>query len=191
MLKVMRYKGLSSLPLSYTNLFEEASQESFFLSFPWFKNFEERIVKPDEKVLIYGVEESELNGQPVMALVLLLRPFRKCGKFFITFQLESLSNYYSCYFGPLTSKALEDKQEAIDVLAKAIFEDRKTWHVLNLKPLDPSSTEFQWLLKAFKKLGMAAQTYFCFGNWYLDVAGKKYQEYFQGLPKVLKKKYSL
>ena len=34
---------------------------------------------------------------------------------------------------------------------------------------------------------MVVQTYFCFGNWYLDVAGRSYLEYLESLSSVLRK----
>jgi len=188
MLKMMRYRGLDSLPLSYANLFEEASQESFFLSLPWFRNFEERILEPEEKVLVYGAEESELNGHPMAALVLRCPSIGHYWNIFKIIQLESLSNYYSSFFGPLMSNVQKDKQETIEILAQAIFEDRRKWHLLNLKPLSVSSPDFERLLQAFRKLGLAVQTYFCFGNWYLDVQGRNYCEYFETLPSAIRKK---
>ena len=61
MLKVQTYVGLSELPPSYSHVFEQASRQSFFLSLPWFRNFEKTILGPDEPVLIYGIEENELR----------------------------------------------------------------------------------------------------------------------------------
>jgi len=53
--------------------------------------------------------------------------------------------------------------------------------------LDPLSPFFLLFVKSCQRLGLVAQTYFCFGNWYLEVAGRNYCEYFQSLPKVLRK----
>jgi len=187
MLNVVRYSGLSSLPLVYSDLFEQGSHESIFLSYPWFKNFEETIVGPQERVMIYGVEECEGQGHPVAALVLWQGHSHTGENFFEARQIESLANYYTSYFGPLLSKTLTNHDEAIEALTHALFEDRHQWDIVNLSSLDPQSPFFRSMVKSFQSLGLVVQTYFCFGNWYLDVAGRNYGEYFQGLPKVLRK----
>jgi CelD/BcsL family acetyltransferase involved in cellulose biosynthesis len=56
-----------------------------------------------------------------------------------------------------------------------------------LRPLDPEAPVFGLLVGVFKELGMAVQTYFRFGNWYLDVGDRSYAEYVKTLPSVLRK----
>ena len=187
-MKVVKYIGLGSLPFAYSDLFEQASHESIFLSFPWFKNFEETIVGPNERVMIYGVEECGGSGRPVAALILRQEHSHPFLGLFKIAKIESLSNYYTSYFGLVISNSLIDEEEIIDAITQALFEDRYKWDILNLKPLDPLSPFFVALVKSFKRVGLVVQTYFCFGNWYLDVAGRNYSEYFEGLPSYIRKK---
>jgi hypothetical protein len=88
---VVRYEGLHRLPASYNSLFQEARAGSLFQTKPWFCNFQETIVWPQEVVVIYGVEP-EAAGSPVAALLMWRQENR--GEFFAARKLESLSNYY-------------------------------------------------------------------------------------------------
>jgi Acetyltransferase (GNAT) domain len=185
MLNVQRYVGLHTLPPSYSCIFEQASEQSFFLSLPWFQNFERTIVSRNETVLIYGVEERGRTNRPLGALV--LRCQRQNGRLFSPKKLEGLSNYYTSYFGPVLSRDCRDISEVSRSLASALWSDRGLWNVLNLRPLDQTSPVYTFLIESFKKAGMVVQTYFCFGNWYLKVGRQSYAEYFKSLPTVLRK----
>ena len=172
------------MPQAYQSLFENASRQSVFLSLPWFQNFEETILEQGEESLIYGVQKEGEEPTPLAALV--LRSNSQNQGLFSPAMLEGLSNYYSSHFGP----AIADDGtivEAAGALTDALWRDRQNWDVINLRPLDPQSPIFTALIKSFRDLGVAVQTYFCFGNWYLDVAGRSYAEYFQTLPKALRK----
>lgn len=46
--------------------------------------------------------------------------------------------------------------------------------------------QFKEIQHQFRAAGMAVQTYFCFGNWYLAVKGRSFQEYFDTLPSRLR-----
>src|SRR5262249_11000227 len=78
--------------------------------------------------------------------------------------------------------------EIVYSLVNALWEDRGLWDVINLRPLDNTSVVYEALVRAFRTEGMPVQTYFCFGNWYLDVAGRSYEEYFESRPSILRKK---
>jgi hypothetical protein len=45
---------------------------------------------------------------------------------------------------------------------------------------------FRLIIPALRAAGFWVDTYFCFGNWYLDVAGRTYETYFAGLPSKLR-----
>jgi GNAT acetyltransferase-like protein len=188
MMRVVRYSSVSSLPVAYLELFEQTSFESIFLSMPWFKIFEETILSPNERVMVYGVEEGDFTGGPVAALVLKEGIFKNAGKLFRVAKIESLSNYYTPYFGLVMAKLLNNnEEEIINALAQALFDDRGNWDILDLKPLDPLSPFYLLFKRSLERLGLLTQTYFCFGNWYMKVAERKYAEYFESLPKVLRK----
>jgi hypothetical protein len=68
----------------------------------------------------------------------------------------------------------------------AISQQTPGWDVIELKPLDVASPVFQALQEGLRSGGFVVQTYFCFGNWYLEVGNRTFHEYFDSLPSVLK-----
>jgi ribosomal protein S18 acetylase RimI-like enzyme len=100
--------------------------------------------------------------------------------------LESLSNYYTCYFAPIVRNADATAQIAT-AIAQGLWQDRRDWDVLRLQPLHSGSEIYLALVRAFRERGMVVQNYFCFGSWYLEVAGRTYQQYLESLSSVLRK----
>ena len=153
---------------------KERDGGTFFLSLPWFRNFQQSILAKQEGTLVLGVEDPKDCFHPIGALVLwdrrqshgLLRPLT----------LEGLSNYYSCNYGLVTPEDSSRIDQVTSAIARELTSDRQTWDVLNLRPLDPEAPAFQSLVSALQRSGAAVQTYFCFGNWYLKVDGRSYNE---------------
>jgi hypothetical protein len=183
-LRVARYEGLSRLPASYDSLFQEARAGSLFHTKQWFRNFQETVVSPGEAVVIYGVEPDGA-GSPVAALFLWRQERRR--SFLSTRRLESLSNYYTSLFGPVIAGGSAQLCDIVTALAVAIWRERCDWDLLDLKPLDAKSSFYELFVRALRDAGMVVQTYVCFGNWYLEVAGRSYAQYVDSLPSVLKK----
>ena len=108
-------------------------------------------------------------------------------------KLTGLSNYYSSLFAPLVWSAgggdpaqVQPNQAHWQALAQAIRQHPKRWPVLMLDPLDPQSDFFTGFQAALRQAGYAVDRYFCFGNWYLQVDGRAFAEYFQTLPSPLR-----
>lgn len=90
--------------------------------------------------------------------------------------LGSLSNYYSCLYGPINpGEGLPS--EAWASLAKAIRQHPARWPVVEFHPLDTDSSFYRGMLANLHAVGYWVDTLFCFGNWYLDVAGRDYAQY--------------
>lgn len=185
MLRAQSFDAIGALPASYVPVFEEASKESFFLSSHWFKNFSENANDQEHSIRIYGVEEGRSNATPVGAL--LMRHKQRSEGPFSPLIMEGLANYYSSYFGPALVSHRCRLDEVCRAFASALWADRSLWDVLTLQPLDNTSAVFSSLVRELRATGMIVQTFFCFGNWYLEVAGRNYREYFETLPSVLKK----
>jgi hypothetical protein len=181
LLTARRYRGVGSLPGSYDKLLEEADARDFFLSARWFTNFERTIVSSDEAVTVYGIESPDLS-HPVGAFMM----WQRASKGIVNFRvLQSLANYYTPYCGPiLDSRYMAD---GIQAFAHALSEDRRLFALVDLRCLDPAQPYFATMVQALSGCGFAVQTYFQFGNWYLDVNGRSFAEYVSTLPTVLKK----
>jgi hypothetical protein len=173
------YSGLQALPNSFLNLFEEAGRQSIFLELPWFQNFVQTAMAPEERARIYTAADPQ--GAP--AGMLLMRSPQSSSSLR---KLESLSNYYSCFYAAHLAPPAGNSSATLRALTKAFAEEKPRWDAVEIKPLDVDSKEFPQLVEAFKAAGFVVQTYFSFGNWYLRVNGRSFKEYSESLPSVLK-----
>lgn len=177
-MKVVRvYNSFDSLPDACRALFSAAEQQlGVFFSADWFVNLDKAVLREHGSLRLYVVEVSG-SGAPVLALPMYAP--RKAG---IAGRrtLSAFTNYYTCLFGPIQQQAAgsEDWQ----LLADFIANESPRWDAIDLHPLDPESPPYQAIQAALRRSGMAVQPYFCFGNWYLDVANRSYRQYFDSLP---------
>ncbi len=99
-------------------------------------------------------------------------------------RLHSVSNYYTCVFGPQGSRQAESQMDWAAVVAQMARLPGAA--VVNLQPLDASS---QWL-EAFETAASAAgywtDRFFCFGNWYQPVPAGGYAAYWPERPSALR-----
>ncbi len=91
--------------------------------------------------------------------------------------LHSLSNFYSSLFEPIG--ALPDKPEGV---LQKIFASAGNPATFDLHPLDGASPLLPALRSALLAAGFWADTYFCFGNWVLDVEDRDFERYFAERP---------
>ena len=173
------YRGLDELPASYQMLLEDAQTHGFSLGLPWYRNFVQTVHETDDELHIYGLSDAQGQAQAVL-------PMWSHGKgrgVFGPRHLEALQNYYA----PLYAPALRAGAEFESMIAWAqALKSGKTWDVIDLKPLARDETLFTHTLDALKQAGFAVQPYFCFGNWYLQVAGRSFDTYYANLPSQLK-----
>ncbi|HEX8886352.1 MAG TPA: GNAT family N-acetyltransferase, partial [Noviherbaspirillum sp.] len=174
------YPCFSDLPTQASGLFEHSvTQRGLFFSLPWFSHLAASGLEGDARLRLYGVHEKG-NGSPALML-----PMREVAGSYGVRRLEGLSNWYSSLYG-IVGEVQSDQRQAINALVASIAAERPRWDVLDLHPLDPADPSFAALLQALRAAGMATQRYFCFHNWYLDVAGRCYDDYAAGLPSRLK-----
>lgn len=91
-------------------------------------------------------------------------------------ELSALSNYYSSLYGPMG--------ELPRNLTDFLREHKRP--IINLRPLDPCAREFLQLKTALADAGYWVDDYFCFGNWYYDVAGRSFADYMAERPSQLR-----
>jgi len=179
-MKPSQFDGFEALPADYVALLNDAAERDFFSGFQWFRRLAETTLAPGERVRIYGLEPTEQPGRPLAALVTRFQPGSR--SLFKPLTLHSLSNYYTSLFGPVLRDQHPPGDLIFDQLAAAIYADSPRWDVIDLKPFDVASPVFTGLAQSLQKAGLVVQTYFCFGNWYLPVKNRAYQEYLATLP---------
>jgi hypothetical protein len=87
-----------------------------------------------------------------------------------------LANYYSSLYGPVFNGPENYKQQVATVVS-AIADVRPRYCIVDFHPLDPNSIVFSELMLRLRQCGYWVDSYFCFGNWYLDVQGD-FKQYF-------------
>lgn len=174
------YRHFAELPAETASLFQHACQaRGFFVSRPWFENLVDAGMEMDTPVRIYAAREEA--GRDIA----LLLPLRESHGRFGLRKLEGLANWYSSLYAVIAAPDREPRR-TLHLLAQAIASESPRWDVLDFHPLDPRDPLFEPLLQALRGAGMAIQRYFCFANWYLEVAGRSYEAYAATLPSRLK-----
>lgn len=162
-----------------------ATPEVFYTT-EWFENLAERGLAPEvvTQTRCQLLVASNVSSDQVVCLPLLHGQ-----------NLEGLSNYYSSLFGPIfwenstVHTHAQDwfcDQTLWDSIGRFIRQDKAAWPVISFSPMDAQATFFNCLLTSLKNAGYWADTFFCFGNWYLDVAGRPFSDYFLTLPAPLR-----
>jgi len=182
---VTAYSDLGALPSRCEEVFGQAGADSLFHTLPWYLNFVQSGIVPKEKVRILVVDSGE-NAPPSRAVLAMYCDDSRSG-LFRRRTLTSLTNYYSSLFGPVVEPNVPDLQRTLDVLAEAIAHDDPSWDVVDLHPLAVDKSTFAGLVAAFRRAGLMVQTYFCFGNWYLEVNDQSFNEYLKTRPSRLSK----
>lgn len=172
---VKRFDDFAQLPESYSALFDEAERASFDTSREWYSHLAATALDSASNVILYGVEHHD-GGRPVAMLP--VRHMRNGRALF------SLSTYYSSLYAPLVDHSEQD--DALTTLFKSLKEANQGWESLRLNPLPNEQPIYSATIRALKCAGWWAFPYFCFGNWYLSVEGRRYDQYFQELPSRLR-----
>lgn len=100
-------------------------------------------------------------------------------------QVACLANYYSCLYAPITCGPAIDAQVLAAVLRHLRSAPGRP-AMLRVAPLDAAAAFARALPPALAAAGYLADSYFCFGNWYLAVDGRSYATVFAGLPTALR-----
>ena len=136
-------------------------QGSLFRSLPWFENLHEQGLEAIQKLDTLRLPADENGCLPMLDDGTTLR---------------SLANYYSSIYGPVGALP--------NGLADHLRDKRRA--VVDLHPLDPYAPEFQQLKQVLSEATYWVDDYFCFGNWYLETAGRTYASYLAERPSQLR-----
>jgi hypothetical protein len=175
------FSSFEDLPEETQRLFDAAGADCIFYGMPWFKTFAKYALDPNDSVRIYSANGGD-STSPDQTILPTVHRAADSG-FFKARKLSSLSSYYTSLYGPIGNDFTKRGAEA---LARALAEEYPRWDEVELRPLDVDAPAFPALVEGLEKAGFIVQTYFCFGNWYLDVKGRSFTQYVETLPSVLK-----
>ena len=170
------YDTLQALPGEFRALFARAGRQSVFNTWTWCANFVECVLAPEEKLRIYTIR---CDGEPRAVLV----THHAALRIFSARKLMSLSNYYSSLFGPVVDPDDPELESLLCALAKAIARDHSRWDEICLNPLAVEARSFDALVRALRAEGFVVDRFFSFGNWYVDVGSRTFEQYVQGRPR--------
>ena len=181
MMEARKYTDFKRLPSDYERLFGNANIDSFFQSLPWFENLIDNGIDHRDQLQLYCIRDGAPGG---MTGILPMRVCNEKWHWGTPVTLQCLANYYTPVFEPVIDKCRRDSKQIVKTLILAVCDDPARWDAVDLKPL---SSELPTECKeAFREAGWIAQSYFCFGNWFLPVEGRSYKDYFSTLPSPLK-----
>lgn len=149
-----------------------SERSGFFCSLGWFDNFIKTVTEfdgLDVRFIYSGSDDSDIL---IPAIFVREGFFRK---------IKSLSNYYTPIF------SIFSKKWPSSFLVDSFFCELKKikgWDVIDLKPL--SIDECRFILSHTVKSRYTGYKYYCFTNWYLNVNGRSYHEYYSSLPSRLR-----
>ena len=168
------YSGFQTLSEIYAPLQSDTNQK-FFSSFSWYKNYCNHIPDSNSLVKLVGNERSDYPS-----LLPIQRKFGSLGPFrYIS--LESLSNYYSPYYEPISRVDGERNSEFIRRALSRLTRE-EDWDQLKFSPLIKDSCFYQQLKSTLQGSNLYWQEYFCFENWHQPLLGMSYLEYYRNRP---------
>ncbi len=181
MTAVRIFSSFEDLPEETQRLFDNAGADCIFSGMPWFKTFAKFALDPTDSVRVYSANGGD-SSSPDEAILPMVHRVTDSG-FFKARKLSSLSSYYTCLYGPIGNNFTK---RGADALARGFADENPRWDEVELKPLDVDAPAFAALVQGLEKAGFVVQTYFCFGNWYLEVKGRSFAQYVETLPSVLR-----
>jgi hypothetical protein len=164
--RVAVYEDFEHLPVSCAALFHGG----VFRSMSWFRVLSTTL--GPSALRIYVVESDAGEAQAALPMVGQAADSR----WFHVRRLAAVANCYTPLFSPL----LADQASAaacLGALAREIAADPTHWDMVILHPMDRDAPVYGATVAALRAVRMAVQPYLCFGNWYLPVSGRCYDDY--------------
>lgn len=175
------FSSFEELPEGTQRLFDAAGEDCIFYGMPWFRIFTKFALDPDDSVRIYAAGNGE-STSPDQSILPMVHRAAHSGLLKLR-KLSSLSSYYSSLYGPIGNNFTK---RVAELFAQALAKENPRWDAIELRPLDLEAPTFPALVEGLQKAGFVVQTYFCFGNWFLDLKGRSFAQYVETLPSVLK-----
>ena len=155
-----------------------------FYTLPWFEN-----------LVLHGMDTG--HGESVAWRFIFAKDFCTgclvCLPLISGQELSGLGNYYSSLYGPLNwfpkashIPAPDPDPSLWNAICKRIRQDPANWPVITFSPLDDKAPFYTHVFAALAGAGYWVDSFFCFGNWYLDVANREFSSYFLNLPSLLR-----
>lgn len=144
-----------------------------FYTLAWFDNLRSHGVDPAAPLLAL-----QCSRGPNATAALLMQVLPRARSALYGPVLASLSNYYSSLYGPAGDAAALDLAGCRAAL-RILRAQSGLPGVIDLQPLDADGRFYSDLRAALRAEGWLVDSYFCFGNWTLQVAGRSFAQYYE------------
>lgn len=162
-MQVRTLESFDALRAAAPQLAEDSGAGDIFQTMAWFENLAGQCFTPPARLrLLLADDAASTTCLPLVSQ---------------GHTLQSLSNYYSSLYGPVGSGD-PVPTHAWDAICRQLREGPDNPAVIDLHPLDAESIVFRDLLAALAAAGYWADSYLCFGNWYLNVTSNSFRDYF-------------
>ncbi|MCU6434108.1 GNAT family N-acetyltransferase [Undibacterium sp. Jales W-56] len=184
MKKISVYTGFDELIQSNPEILDKQDDTDFFFTLPWFSNLAKTASPENYSERIYSLQRTNTSAANYVICPMWAHYSSVFG--WPVRRLLSMASFYTSLYRPFaTSSPREITQDIPDLIAAMTIAESR-WDIIDFHPMDPEHASFNAIRSALSQAGMATQAYFCFGNWYLKVNGRSFENYFDGLPSKLK-----
>ena len=159
-LSVERHTELEGLPSDVRQAFELAEQTDFQAGLDWYQLQCATALAADQRPRIHLLRR---GGELAAALPLLIQGPGE------GFERRALGNFYTTRFNPPLSPDLQ--AEDLAALLREMRTRAPRASRIEIAPLDRAGKAYGLLHAAMRCAGLVTFEYFCFGNWYMKVAG--------------------
>lgn len=164
-MQVQVYNAVDALPEATVQAFSYRNGQPFFTSHEWFGCLAQHGTDAVMKPRIYVASH---ESTPVCALYCATT---RAGR------LLSLTSFYSMYYAPVVTTATAD--EALAAIVSRWAEER--WSTVDLQLMRDGDPIRDTLEYQFQRHGFRTFSYPQHDNWYLDVQGRSFDDYFRQL----------
>lgn len=157
---VERHSGLEGLQHDLRQAFDRAEQAGFQAGLEWYQLQCATAIEGDERAHLHVLRR---DGKLKAALPMLSKGPGDGS------ELRALANFYTTRFDPPLANDVEIEDLA-DLLRDLRIQAPRASRI-EIAPLDRAGRTYDLLHSAMKRAGLVTFEYFCFGNWYMTVAG--------------------
>jgi len=172
---ITSYNKIAELPQCGHALFDIEERSSFDLSRTWFRILENRATFPETQARYYTIQDKNTISAIIpITLEHNLSPINR--------KITGLTNFYTSLYRPLIAPDVATTQ--LTNCIRTISKDTKA-DSIRFDAMDVDHPSFTLIESAFKQAGLRPSRFFCFGNWYLPVHGRTYDDYLKSRPSKL------
>lgn len=166
----------------WDNLAEKQGPYKIFLSYEWFYIWLKNFLEENKLLILLIHRENE-----IIAIAPFLMKRERFKGVFVK-KIELIGNVYSPFrYFLIKEENNKEKGEILLFLFNFLSKKVKEWDIIDLSAIPEENNWFNLVITTIEEKGLNYLEYFCFGDWYLDEINFSGDEYFNNLPKKIKK----